>query len=207
MRPIRIILVVTIAVALAVVAAALSHTVFASSIQEQSRFTLVVDDPKGAVVPANFFDNIQPNAQGSEDAPVLRDGKAAGLAETVYTVTRVNGDDLAMMVECSVELPEGNILFNGTAFLSDLATGAAVPVVGGTGRYAGMSGTVVMSAASDGTTTLEFDISPAEGSSSSVGMPRTGSPDDLSGLWLALIVVGALLASGRSIRRRGARTL
>ena len=157
MRQFRIVFGVTLAVALAAVA--LSNMVFAVSVAQSSgKFTLVVDDPNGVVIPSNFFDNFQPNAQGSEDAPVLRDGKAVGLAETVYTVTRMHGDDLVAMIECSIKLPEGNILFNGTAHLADVATGAAVPVVGGTGRYAGASGVVVMSVTSDGTTKLDFDI-------------------------------------------------
>lgn len=198
MRQSRITLIVAIAVALAAVA--LSPMVFAADSQAQSKFTLVVNDTQGTVVPPTFFDNLQANTQAVEDAPVSRNGQIVGLAETVYTVTRVHNDDIAVMIECSIELPEGNILFNGTAHLGDVESGAAVPVVGGTGRYAGASGTVVMSVTSDGNTTLDFDFATAGVSSSSVGMPKTGSANDLTGVWLVLISVGVLQATGWSLR-------
>src|SRR5205823_11632671 len=121
------------------------------------------------------------------------DGQAVGLAETVYTVTRVHGDDIDVMIECSVELPEGNILFNGTGHLADIGSGITVPVVGGTGRYMAAAGTVTMHATSDGNTRLDFDITSSGGSSSSVGMPRTGVSDALTIVWLALISAGVLL--------------
>src|SRR6266571_3849598 len=156
MRQIRITLIVTIAAALAAVA--LSQMVFAADTQGQSKFTLVVNDPNGIVVPPDFFNNLQPNAQGTEDSPLLRDGQTVGLAETVYTVTRVHGDDVDVMIECTIELPEGNILFNGTGHLADVQSGLTVPVIGGTGRYAGASGTVVMNVTADGNTNLNFDF-------------------------------------------------
>jgi hypothetical protein len=75
------------------------------------------------------------------------------------TITRVADDDVAAMIECSVELPEGNLLFNGSAHFADLGTGAVLPVAGGTGRYAGASGVVTMVAAADGSSTaLTFKI-------------------------------------------------
>jgi hypothetical protein len=44
-------------------------------------------------------------------------------------VTRA-GDDPVVIIECSVELPSGNVLFNGSMHLGGLADGAPVPVVG-----------------------------------------------------------------------------
>jgi hypothetical protein len=66
------------------------------------------------------------------------------------------------MLECSVELPEGNIFFNGSVHGADVmnGTGAVVPVVGGTGRYAGAEGTVSAVEGRDGASkVMTFDIS------------------------------------------------
>jgi hypothetical protein len=124
-------------------------------------FTVVVRDADAAVAPADFFTAApQPNAQATEDAPVYDGNEKIGLAETVYTITRVAGDDVDVMVECSVELPDGNLLFNGTTHLADVTSGTAFPVVGGTGAYARARGVVTATGAADGsTTTLDFDIS------------------------------------------------
>jgi hypothetical protein len=126
----------------------------------KATFTVVSQDSEGTFTPADFFASppVQ-NAQASIDAPIYRSGQKVGQAETIVTITRVAGDDVAAMVECSVELPEGNILFNGSAHFADLGTGAELPVVGGTGRYAGAAGVVSMVAAADGTSTeLSFEI-------------------------------------------------
>jgi len=77
----------------------------------KSRFTVVSQDSEGTFTPADFFTSppVQ-NAQASIDAPIYRSGQKVGQAETIVTITRVAGDDVAAMIECSVELPEGNIL-------------------------------------------------------------------------------------------------
>lgn len=122
-------------------------------------FTLVAQESEATLTPADAFNAPAQNAQASEDAPVYRNGKKVGLAETVITFTRVAGDDVVAMIERSIELPEGNLLFNGSAHLADLAKGAAVPVVGGTKAYNEAAGTVIMVASEDGSkTTLKFDI-------------------------------------------------
>jgi len=137
----------------------ISRAAPAADPQRQS-FTVVVQDSEAAVSPADFLDHLTQGAQEAEDAPLYRDGKKIGLAETIVIVTRVAGDDVAGLIACSVELPEGNLLFHGSAHLAGLATGAALPVVGGTGTYRGARGTVTLIAAEDGThTTLNFDIS------------------------------------------------
>ena len=146
-------------------AAAVPAIVFASARQASPAagrhvFTVVAQDSAASVTPPDFMDRLSQNLQAAEDEPVYRDGKKAGLAETIITVTRADGDDFAAIIACSIELPNGNILFNGSAHLADLGTGATLPVVGGTGTYAGARGTVTMTVAADGTsTTLDFDFS------------------------------------------------
>jgi hypothetical protein len=118
---------------------------------------VVSQDAQGSVTPGDFFASppVQ-NAQASIDAPVTRGGDTVRIAETVVTITRA-GDDPTAMIECSVELPAGIVFFNGAAHLADVGTGAVVPVTGGTGQYAGASGTVTMIGAADGSsTTLKF---------------------------------------------------
>jgi hypothetical protein len=79
-----------------------------------------------------------------------------GPPETIVTIKRA-GDDPAGIIECSVELPEGNILFNGSLHLADIGNGVDIPVVGGTGSYAGAKGVVTMTGARDGSSTqLKF---------------------------------------------------
>jgi hypothetical protein len=114
-------------------------------------FTVVAQEAGTTVTPADFF-TAPPaqNAQGSLSAPVTWDGAEVGTAETILTFTRA-GDDPVAIIECSVELPDGNVLFNGSVHLAALGTGADVPVVGGTGKYAGARGTVTMVAVTGGT--------------------------------------------------------
>lgn len=150
---------------LALAAAAVPAIVFASARQAPPAaghhvFTVVAQDSQATVTPPDFMDRLSQNLQAAEDEPVYRDGRKVGLAETVITVTRAEGDDFAAIITCSIELPEGSILFDGSAHLASLGSGAALPVVGGTGAYAGARGVVTMIAAEDGTqTTLNFDFS------------------------------------------------
>jgi len=132
----------------------------ASAAPSKLHFTVVSQDSESTFTPSDFFTTPPTqNAQASIDAPVYRSGHKVGLAETIVTITRAHADDPAAMIECSVELPEGILLFNGSAHLGDLGTGAVLPVVGGTGRYAHVSGVVTMVAAPDGSSTaLTFDI-------------------------------------------------
>lgn len=154
--------VLTAAAALVAVVASFVVTVgiqgsSASSSSHKFAFTVVAQDSEATFTPSDFFSTPPAqNDQVSIDAPVYRSGSKVGLAETIVTITRV-GDDTAGIIECSVELPEGNILFNGSLHLADLGTGATIPVVGGTGRYAGASGVVTMVGAADGSSTdLKF---------------------------------------------------
>lgn len=145
----------------AVVLVAAGQTGSASAAPPKFKFTVVSHDAQGTVTPGDFFATppVQ-NAQASVDAPVSRNGATVGLAETIITITRVSGDDVAAMIECSVELPGGIVFFNGSAHFADLGTGATLPVTGGTGQYAGASGVVTLVAAADGSTTdLRFNFS------------------------------------------------
>jgi len=154
------VLATTGAVTLGLVAAlAVGETSSASADPHQKHLTVVAQDSEGSVTPSTFFSATPvQNGQGSEDAPVYRKGSKVGLAETVYTWTRGTGDPI-LMLECSVELPEGRILFAGTFHGAEMATGGDVPVVGGTGAYAGVAGVVHMVPSADGSSTaLTFDL-------------------------------------------------
>ena len=127
--------------------------------QRHMRFAVVVRDAEGTIEPPDFGAAPSVGQQATEDAPVYRDGTKVGDAEIVYTITRIAGEDVAGIIECSVELPEGSLFFNGSFHFGDLATGAVLPVLGGTGRYAGYTGTVTGTVSGDGTRSkLDFDL-------------------------------------------------
>ncbi len=114
---------------------------------------VIEHDSEGTITPVDFGQSLAPNQQATEDAPAYQDGVKVGLVETVITVVRVTDTDAVAMIECSVELPHGNIFFNGTMHLADLATGAHLPVLGGTGQYIGARGAVTVVGAADGSST------------------------------------------------------
>ena len=152
-------LVVAAIAAALLVGTLLGPGVSAASSPKHQRITVVAQDSEATFAPADFGQAPEPNQRATEDAPVYRDGHAVGIAETALTLTRVAGDDVAGLIECSVELPEGNILFAGSFHFADLGSGATVPVVGGTAGYAGYTGTVTMVASADASqTTLSFDL-------------------------------------------------
>lgn len=150
-------LVVAAIAAALLVGTLLGPGISAASNPKHQRITVVAQDSEATFVPADFGQTPAPNQRATEDAPVYRDGHAVGLAETA--LTRVAGDDVAGLIECSVELPEGNILFAGSFHFADLGSGATVPVVGGAGSYAGYTGTVTMvTSGGAGQATLSFDL-------------------------------------------------
>lgn len=147
----------SLAIALALVAVAGANVISAQ--EDAKQFTVVVQDSEATIVPADLFENLAPNAQGIEDAPVYRDGDRVGAAATIVTFIRADDADVIGIIECSIELPEGNLFFNGSFHFADMAEGAVVPVVGGTGDYAGSAGTVTMTVGDEGrATVLEFDL-------------------------------------------------
>lgn len=120
--------------------------------------TVVVEDSKSTVTPADFFSNPAVAETGVEVAPVSVDGQEVGAAQTVVTVT-VTGKDIVGILTCSVELPGGDLLFEGSFHVSDMATGAVLPVIGGTGDYAGAIGTATLTSTPDGASTkVVFDF-------------------------------------------------
>lgn len=67
-------------------------------------------------------------------------------------VTITSGKSMAGaegLIDCHIVLTGGSLLFNGAVKMKDLGAGVTVPVVGGTGRYAGAGGSVKMSAPND----------------------------------------------------------
>lgn len=137
-------------------------TVAVTSTASAAKRDLVVtiNETEATLTPPDFFtSDFAPNTQASEDAPVYRDGEPVGSAQTLITITRVDGDDIAAIIECSIELPEGNLFFNGSAHFADIGTGVDLPVVGGTGEYERYAGAVTMVGSEDGSeTTLTFHV-------------------------------------------------
>lgn len=150
-------LIVTPVLAAVLAAVALLPAVAGAANPHHHRFIVVAHNDKGTITPADFFDNLVQNSRASVDAPVYLDSEAVGAAETVLTVTR-GGDDPTLIIECSVELPDGNVLFNGSFHLADVADGASVPVVGGTGRYTGARGILVLTLTDAARPALAFEF-------------------------------------------------
>jgi hypothetical protein len=144
--------VVAFAVAAAIaVPALLIGTSSASSSHHERHFSVVSKNAQGTITPTRFGTSPKQDQQAAADAPVVRDGHIVGRSETLLTITRVSSKDLEADIEGTVELPGGKILIDGAFNAARLAKGAAVPVVGGTGRYEGTTGEVVLKALSSRT--------------------------------------------------------
>jgi hypothetical protein len=154
----RIALLATGAAVATAVSAAILGTSTASTAKTQRHFTVVTHDSQGTITPPNFGSNPKQNQQASEDAPAYIGGKKVGRAETIITVTRVAPKDLEATIECTVELPKGKILFNGSFNFNRIGKGVKVPVVGGTGAYKGTSGTVEAQSTNPARTKLTFSL-------------------------------------------------
>lgn len=122
------------------------------------RLSVVVKDTQATLTPADFFSALAPGAEAVVDAPVERSGQAVGSALTEVVVVRAGESDLAALITCSVELPEGNLLFAGSAHFAEIGDGVDLPVVGGTGRYRDASGVVTMKGLPSGDTLLTFRL-------------------------------------------------
>ena len=139
-----------VAVAIAV-PALLIGTSSASSSHHERHFSVVSKNAQGTITPPDFGTSPAQDQQAAADAPVVRDGHKVGRSETLLTITRASSKDLESDIECTVELPHGKILIDGAFNTTHLAKGVAVPVVGGTGRYEGTTGEVVLKALSSRT--------------------------------------------------------
>lgn len=77
------------------------------------------------------------------DAVVDGSGSEIGTALTrVQVIAATSGDDLAFILDCTVELATGNLVFTGAERFSHLATETAFALAGGTGEYGGVEGQV-----------------------------------------------------------------
>jgi hypothetical protein len=79
------------------------------------------------------------------DEPVVnpKTGERIGTAVTrVQIVKTLAGDDALFILDCTVRLPRGNLVFTAAEQFSHLASGVTFVVAGGTGRFAGADGTV-----------------------------------------------------------------
>jgi hypothetical protein len=97
----------------------------------------------------------------------LRDpdtGRQAGRAVTHVRIVRTLGkENFLGIVDCTIELPKGDLVFYGAFRASELARGVALPVTGGTGGYLGARGIVTARSAKLGGrpgTELSFDVVP-----------------------------------------------
>jgi hypothetical protein len=101
-----------------------------------------------------------PSDELIEENPLTSSGgKTLGNAYTVVTMTSGKSmADAKGLIDCSINLAAGRILFNGYVSLADLGKGITVPVIGGTGAYAGAGGSVRMQAPDDKHTNMTFDL-------------------------------------------------
>jgi len=101
-----------------------------------------------------------PADQLIEENPVTTSGgKKLGTAYTLVTMT--SGKDLPSakgLIDCHIVLSGGTILFNGSVVMAKLGDGVTLPVIGGTGAYAGAGGTVRMQAPDDKHTNMSFSL-------------------------------------------------
>lgn len=76
--------------------------------------------------------------------PVLdpRTGEEIGTAVTRVVTAKATEDEAAFILDCIVQLPEGNLSFYGAETFASLADGFTHTVVGGTGRYQATRGVV-----------------------------------------------------------------
>lgn len=77
--------------------------------------------------------------------PVLHpdSGEQIGSAVTrVRAVRNLDGGDVVFLLDCTVRLPDGNLVFYGAEQLSNVQAETTYAVTGGTGDYAGIQGTV-----------------------------------------------------------------
>jgi hypothetical protein len=166
----------SVAAAIAV-PALLIGTSSASSSHPERHFSIVSKNAQGTITPPNFGTSPAQDQQAAADAPVVRNGHKLGRLETLLTITRVSSKDLEADFEGTVELPHGKILADGAFNVAHIANGVAVPVVGGTGRYEGTTGEVVLKAPSS--RTKLSGARPSIASTSSFELSRTKLTFDL----------------------------
>ncbi|HLI56627.1 MAG TPA: dirigent protein [Actinomycetota bacterium] len=101
----------------------------------------VIDQPPASTGPLDL--SAGDVALFDEPVETLDTGHALGAAITrVQVIDAVGAADSNFIIDCTVHLPDGDLLFSGAELFSHLSTVATVPVVGGTGKYSGAKGQV-----------------------------------------------------------------
>jgi hypothetical protein len=95
-----------------------------------------------------------------EEAPVTDSaGKTVGDSFTTLTITSGKSLEVSKgLIDCSINLGRGTILFNGYVDLAKLDKGITIPVIGGTGAYSGAGGSVRMTKPDEPHTNLDFSL-------------------------------------------------
>jgi copper chaperone CopZ len=151
-----------VAVVLAAVGGACAQTSKADVTKQA--VTIVIDEGKATV--QEIIDagktGFGPGDQLVEEAPVTdSSGTSIGDSNTVFSITSGKAIESAHgLLDCSINLAGGKILFNGYLPIDKLSkdTPIAVPVIGGTGVYAGAGGVANMTKPDDKHTKVAFDL-------------------------------------------------
>lgn len=80
-----------------------------------------------------------------------------GTAVTRVQVVEVDEGDPAFIIDCTIQLEAGDLVFYGAGLFSQLGTGLSFAVTGGTGDYQRASGIVTVTVGEDGTL-IDFDL-------------------------------------------------
>lgn len=85
-----------------------------------------------------------------ESQPLLDPADGSDVGRSISTLTIVRpvskGQDLDIVLDSTLRLPDGDLVVNGGLRFSELFAGGTIPVVGGTGAFAGARGTVAFAA-------------------------------------------------------------
>lgn len=76
--------------------------------------------------------------------PVLNaEGEEIGIADTrVQIIAAAGANDLSFILDCTIELDRGRLVFSGAELFSRVESETTFAVIGGTGSYAGAGGDV-----------------------------------------------------------------
>ena len=151
MRGTRITRLVALALGI-IVLAGVGVGVAAAKSNDNKKFTVWEDDKSG---PSTWFDLGAPRKgdPGSDIGDLLLEHKNAlasdGSKKVGEVVTRgqvsdLVGGDSVVIIDCTVKLVGGDIVFYGAVLFSKFEKGASFPVIGGSGKYRGAGGLVTV---------------------------------------------------------------
>lgn len=101
----------------------------------------LIDQPPAAAGPMDVSEGDTLLLHGPVLDPAT--GQEIGFADTrVQVVQRLDGGDAAFILDCTLHLPGGTIVFYGSEQLSHLHSRVTYAVTGGTGRYDDAAGSV-----------------------------------------------------------------